>query len=350
VADRANIRPSKYRPPGPASVLSWIHRNARVQLVIPLAIALGLLGYVLSVAVAPRSGTELVAIVQHTWLPILILTFPYLLARAVVWYELLRQLNLKVPWRQLAAAFAVGEMTKSIPAGVYTQNYLLSRLGHFNQLSAVRSTMATTAMLGLETAVAVPVAVIVGLPGAEWARWTLLAIVIAWLIVMMLAWMVTHFWEHHLSPRSHPWLLAGARLAAEFLEAGAELVSLRTILALLPTILYMLIYAVYLQLIIHAAAVNMPFGHTVVVYAFIVLAVVLVPIPTELGITEFTGMGGLLAYGIPASTAAVIMLAMRLLATGMTLVVAGTVLFLTRDELREAKRGATPAQPARASE
>jgi uncharacterized membrane protein YbhN (UPF0104 family) len=60
----------------------------------------------------------------------------------------------------------------------------------------------------------------------------------------------------------------------------------------------------------------------------------MVPIPTELGITEFTGFGALAAYGVPGPTAAVIMLGMRLLATGMTIVVAGALLLLLRDELR----------------
>jgi NNP family nitrate/nitrite transporter-like MFS transporter len=64
-----------------------------------------------------------------------------------------------------------------------------------------------------------------------------------------------------------------------------------------------------------------------------VLAVILVPIPTELGLTEFTGLGALLAYGVPSATPAVVMLSFRILTTGATLLVAGALLVLLRHEL-----------------
>jgi uncharacterized membrane protein YbhN (UPF0104 family) len=73
-------------------------------------------------------------------------------------------------------------------------------------------------------------------------------------------------------------------------------------------------------------------------YALIVLAVIMVPIPTELGITEFTGLNILLAYGLSRPTAAIIILSLRLLTTGLTILVAGTVLFLMRAELRPLAR------------
>ena len=70
------------------------------------------------------------SVVQQTFVPILILTFPYLALRAYVWRQLLQQLGFEIPWRQIAASFAAGEMTKSIPAGVYSQNYILAKLNH----------------------------------------------------------------------------------------------------------------------------------------------------------------------------------------------------------------------------
>jgi uncharacterized membrane protein YbhN (UPF0104 family) len=318
-------------------IRGWMQRHVRLQVVLPFVVAAGLFGYVLSVAVAPRSASQLLDILRQTWLLILLLTAPYLAFRLFTWRQLLKQLGLVVTWHQLVPAFAAGEMTKSIPAGIYTQNYLLSKIGHFNRVSAVRSGAATTATLGLETAVAVPVVLVLGLPGSPWVRWTIIGVVLAWLVVIVLAWTLTHYWRKRLNPERHPWLHRIDRLITEFLEAGVELVTPQTLLALIPTMLYMLVYAIDLHFILHAEGANVAFSNTLVIYAFVVLAVVLIPIPTEIGITEFTGMDALRAYGVSSSTAAIAMLGLRVLATGTTILLAGILLFLTRSELRAAK-------------
>jgi uncharacterized membrane protein YbhN (UPF0104 family) len=256
-----------------------------------------------------------------------------------VWRELLLQSGFIIPWRQVLAAFAAGEMTKSIPAGVYTQNYVLGRLYHFSTRSTVRSSAATTAMLGLETLLAVPVVVILGVPGQPWVRWTILGVVAAWVAILLIVWAVTHYWETRLSPQKHPWLHGAAHLAAEFIGAGRDLIGRRTALAIVPTMIYMLVYVVDLHLILRALGVDtLTFANLLVVYGTVVLAVILVPIPTEIGITEITGLSTLLAFGVPGSTAAVAMLSLRLLATGLTILLAGILLFLMREELRQAER------------
>ena len=319
-------------------IVQWL-RQATVQSVLPVVIGLGLLAYVSSVALAPRSSSQLWVVLQHTWLVVLFLTVPYLVARALVWHELLMELGINTSWRQLAVAFAGGELTKSLPAGVYTQNYLLGRLERFGQLSLVRSSTATTAMLGLETLLAVPVVLIIGIPGFSWLFWTLIGIIAAWIVVLAVAWLLAQHWAATAGPGRRAWLRRGSRLAKEFLEAAAELVAPRTLLTLVPTALYMLIYVIELYAITRAVGVhNVTFVHTMAIYGVIVLAVVLIPIPTELGITEFTGLGALEAFGVPGSTAAIIMLSLRLLATGMTIVVAGVLFFLLRGELAAARK------------
>jgi uncharacterized membrane protein YbhN (UPF0104 family) len=231
-------------------------------------------------------------------------------------------------------------MTKSIPAGVYTQNYILAKLNHFNRVSNIRSGMATTATLGLETLVALPVVLVFGVPGQPWIRWALTGVVAGWIALLVGVWTLTHRWEHSLNPLRHHRLQPLAKLVAEFLEAGTELISWRTLANLVPTALYMLIYVIDLELILRALGVHqISLLHVAVVYAVSVLAVVLVPIPTEIGITEITGLGVLKAYGVAGPTAALAMLSLRLLATGMTIVVAGSLLFLMRAELRQVRSG-----------
>ena len=325
----------------------WLLEHANVQTILPVTIGLGMLAYVSSVAAAPRSASELEQVLSQTWLPILLLTFPYLIARALVWYRLLGQLGIHVPVRQAAVSFSGGEMTKSLPGGVYVENYLLGRLVHFGRHSLIRSSMATTAMLGLEALLAVPAALIIGVPGKRWLFWLILGVVCFWLVALFLGWIVAHNWAHGERAERHKTVGRAARTAEEFLHAGRELLTWETLVQCIPTALYMLVYVIDLYIIVHSLGITtVTFVDTISVYAFVVLAVILVPTPTELGITEFTGLGVLLAYGVPQSVAAVAMLSLRLLATGLTIAVSGLVLFFLRDELSQAAEADSGRAPA----
>jgi uncharacterized membrane protein YbhN (UPF0104 family) len=308
--------------------------RVRISVVLTTLFALALLALVSYLATARNSGSDLWKILQGTWLLVLALTFPYLAARALVWQELLRQLGIKVPWRQMAVSFAGGEITKTLPAGVYVQNYLLARLVHFGSFSVVRSSMATTAMLGLEATIALPVALIFGVPHQPWIFWTLIAVVVVWIVVLIFAWLLVHPVARRYEDKLPSPLRKAREFVEEFLDAGRELITWKTLRALVPTILYMCIYAVELYAILLAAGIhNISFADTLGIYALTVLAVILVPIPTEIGLTEVTGLGALTAYGVPRSTAAIVMLSLRILATGMTILVAAAVIFFLRGEL-----------------
>lgn len=310
--------------------------RARISVVIGIVIALGLLAIIARIAAARNSATQLWTVMQQTWILVLALTLPYLAARVLVWHELLQELDIRVPTRHMAVSFAGGEITKMLPAGAYVQNYLLARLVHFGRYSVIRSSMATTAMLGLETLIALPVALIVGVPGQPWIFWTLLAIVGIWVVILIVAWMMVHVWIRHVDD-GLPQVIRKARQSVEeFLVAGRELVTPRTLRALFPTALYMLFYVIDLYAILRALGINnISFIQVAGIYALIVLAVVLVPIPTEIGITEAAGFGALIAYGVPRSTAAIAMLSLRILATGSTILVAIVVMVLLRAEFGE---------------
>lgn len=314
----------------------WLRDQLHVRIILPALVTLGLLAYVSSLATARQSGGQIWAILQQTWVLVLALTIPYLACRAYVWHELMEELGIRVPPRQLLVSFAGGEITKSLPAGVYVQNYLLGRLIHFGELSMVRSSMATTAMLGLETLLAIPVILVLGMPGWPWLRLAIIALVALWVVVLVAAWLLVHVAE---SAWEMPaWLDRGRSIAEEFLEAGRDLVTLRTLKTLVPTAAYMFVYVVFLYAITRAVGTHrVTLLDASAVYAFIVLVIVLIPIPTELGITELSGLSALVAFGIPRSTAAIVMLSLRVLATGMTILVAAAMLLLLREELIASK-------------
>jgi uncharacterized membrane protein YbhN (UPF0104 family) len=316
------------------STIRDIVGRARLSVVIATVAALGLLALVSRLAAARGSASEIWQILQDTWVLVLLLTIPYLAARALVWYSLLRELNIRVPLSHAAISFAGGEITKSLPAGVYVQNVLLARLEHFGKYSVVRSSMATTALLGLEAALALPVALIVGFPGHPWVRWMLIGVVAAWILLLCLAWMLVHHWAAQWGSGMPDWLERFRKLAEEFLLAGAELISRRVALNLLPVALYMLFYTLQLYAIVRAAGINtISFGDTLGIYALIVLAVILIPVPTEVGLTEAAGLGALVGFGVSSSKSAIVMLSLRILATGMTIAVSMVVLIAFRSQI-----------------
>ncbi|HLH25304.1 MAG TPA: lysylphosphatidylglycerol synthase transmembrane domain-containing protein [Chloroflexota bacterium] len=321
------------RPPHVRRFAGWVRQRADLKIILPTIIMLALIAYVSALAASPQSGDYIWAIVDKTWWIVLVLTVPYIGARAILWHELLEQLDIRVPWRPTLAALAGGELAKTIPGGIYVQNYILARLEGFGELPVVRSSTATTATLALESALALPVALLVGVPNTPWLPWLLVGIVAVWLAVLVLLRLVVRYWELHLAAWMPVWLCKGLLIADEFLDAGAELATWRTARALVPTAVYMLVYVADLYVIAGAIGVHMiTFLQMMGIYAIVVLIVILVPIPAKLGTTELSGLTAFVAYGVPSSTAALIMLGLRLLATGATMLLAAALLLALRRE------------------
>lgn len=309
----------------------WARQRVDAKAMLATVVTIGLLGYVSALAVSPQGGGQIWGIIERTWWIVALLSPPYIWARLVLWHELLEQLHILVPWRPTLAALAGGEIAKTVPGGIYVQNYILARLGSLGELAIVRSSLATTATLGLESVIALPVALVVGIRDTPWLSWTILGIVALWLLLLIVLRILVHHWRIHLAPGIPTWLRHGMLLADEFLEAGVELVTWRTARALVPTAMYMLIEAAELYLMALAVGVQtMSFTESLGIYAVIVLSIILVPIPTKLGPTELTGLTAFVAYGIPGPTAAIIMLGWRLLTTGLRMLVAMAILVILR--------------------
>lgn len=276
----------------------WLRRHAHGKVVVPVLVAAGLLAYVASLASAPQAAHALAVVLRQVWWIVLLLTPPYLAARLYVWHALLRELGLTAPFRRLLVSFAAGEMAKSLPADIYVENVLLNRLAHLDAERAVRSTVATTAILALESVLALAVVLVVGIPGAAWVRWGLLAVVGSRLVLLGPAWLLIRRGLHTRSelPR---WLGRALGAAADFFADAAALLRWRTLTKLGPTALYMGVYAVDLFVILQALGDHLGWGAVITSYAAMVLAVVLIPIPTELGDAELSVLGALDAFGVP---------------------------------------------------
>jgi len=306
----------------------WLRAHLTMRRVLEGMLVVGLLAYVVDVAGASSSLDAIWMIFRQSWWIFLGLSVLYLAARALAWYLLLAGVGIRVPSRSFLAAFAAGQAAQALPGGDFAANYLLARLEHLDERATVRSVFATMLRGGLETVVALPLVLLVGIPGRPWAFWVFGAAALIWLILSVLAVLAIDRWSVGIQARI-PLLGHLRAMGDEFLGAGRDLLTGKTLLVLLPTALYLAIYAVELYVVMRAMHLgNVSLLGALAAYAFIILVVILNPLPVEIGVTEVAGLGTLVAFGIPHATAAVVMLSFRVSATGFVVVISAIVVFL----------------------
>ncbi len=307
--------------------LGWILRRANLRIVVPGLVALALFGYVVDIASHRDVAGELGAVLGRVgWLATL-LAVPYFALRVLSWHLLLEQVGVVVPIRQTVAAFSAGELTKSLPGGVYLETYVLARLERLREREVVAAAVATTGMDVMVGTVAFLAAMTLGLPGQGWFRWLLVSVAGAWLVLFGLVWLASRWWRSGEHPDGPRWMLVVARIVGEAARGAARLVRPAAARPLTATAAYLVVIAVILWLVLDALGLDrVGFAGAVGVIAVVSLANDLLPIPTELGLTEITGVGVLGAHGVSAPDAAVVMLAYRVLTTGPLTVVIGVVL------------------------
>lgn len=306
----------------------WIRAHLTTRRVLEGTLVLGLLAYVVDVAGASSSLAAILMIFGQAWWIFLGLSVLYLAARALAWYLLLAGVGIRVPSRSFLAAFAAGQAAQVLPGGDFAANYLLARLEHLHERTVVRSVFATMLCGGLETVVALPIVLLVGIPGRPWAFWVFGAAALVWVALSMLAVLAIGRWGSGIQARI-PLLGHLHAMGDDFLGAGRDLLRVKTLLVLPPTVLYLAIYAVELWVVMRALHIgNAPLLGALAAYAFVILVVILNPLPVEIGMTEVAGLGTLVALGIPHATAAVVMLSFRVFAMGFVVAISAVVLLL----------------------
>lgn len=310
--------------------LHWLGRGANLRIVVAGLVALALFGYVVDIAShGDLAGGLGEAVWRIGWVTVL-LAIPYFALRTLTWHLLLEQVGVRAPVRQTIAAFSAGELTKSLPGGIYLETYVLARLERLAERDIVGAAVATTGVDVMVGTVSFLTAMAIGLPGRGWFRWLLISVAGAWIVLFAVVWVVIRWWRPHERPAAAGWVRAVGRIGGEAIDAASRLVRPEAVRPLAATAASLLAYAVVLWLILGAVGIgDIGFGAAVGVVTITSLANDLLPIPTELGLTEITGVGVLGAYGISAPEAAIVMLGYRVLTTGpLTLVIGSTLLWL----------------------
>jgi uncharacterized membrane protein YbhN (UPF0104 family) len=324
--------------------MQWIRllRVARrPRLVLPLIGSAALLAGLLAITGAGAVLRDLLDFSPTSLALYLLLMLIYEGVRTLQWLLWLRALGVsaRTPLGVRIFAFLAGEGGQLLPAGNYLRAYLLRQAGG----TAYSSSMpATTATMWIEDAVALAAAAVFGVPGWGWLRpaalLTLLGLAATAALVYALlrsarrpAWVDRY-------PRLRPLLEEGSRFRqAALLLAHPRLLAAQTALGAL----YLAIAALGFYVIVEGLGLRqVTLAEALGVYAFSLAIGLLTPLPLDLGLIEVSGVGALVACGVPASGAVSAMLLQRLLSGGLALLLAGGTALVFARERHAALRGA----------
>lgn len=304
-------------------IARWLGRGANLRVVVATLVALALFGYVVDIASHGDLLGGIGTILSRAGWFALALALPYFALRALTWHLLLEQVGVVAPPRQTVAAFCAGELTKSLPLGVYLETYVLARLERLREREIVGAAVATTGLDVMIGTVIFLTAMVIGLPDRGWFRLLLISIAGAWIVLYAGIWLGVRCWRPQERPLTSRFARAVGRVVAEVGRGAARLVRPAVIWPLLATAASLAIYVLVMWLVLDALALDgIGFGAAVSAVVIIGLVNVMLPIPVELGVTEITGVGILGAFGVDARDAAIAMLGYRVVTTGaLTIVV-----------------------------
>ncbi len=308
------------------------------SILIPILLSLALLAVVFSISDAARVMGRIQGIPIYTMALSLGLAVLYLLLKGALWHYFMSVIHISITWRQLALAFALGEMAVSLPAGIYAQNYVLRRIAGAD---FARSSAATTALLAGEAAISMMVLAIFGIPGWDWLRPSIISLfAVAMVVVAVLYWVrpVRNLAKGLL--RKGPLRAVGAEFL-EMVDSVHLLFNVRVALLSVPVIAaYLLALVTDFYLVAHAVGVtNLAFLQAVTVYLFALAVVLVSPISTHLGVVEAGGLGAMHAWGYTSTQGLAALLGFRLVWTGAIWLVCIPVVVLLHKELTEADEG-----------
>lgn len=313
-----------------------LRRIGHPALILPLLLA----GALLTVAFRLGNLANVIGRVQA--IPIGVMAFAlamagvYLTLKAVQLRLLLGDLGIRLGWRRLILAFAVGELSLTLPFGIFAQNWVLtsSRTARFGRTSA-----ATVIMLLAETCVVLLLLAVVGIP--RWPQTRAVAAVFLAGVVILLV--VVRRYGHiarRLATKVRQPLVRQTLFGLFDLVHGMRRLSGPRVLAATCILTAAYLAALMLAFLMVGKAVgvhSLDFVSAATIYAFS-LAVVLIcgGAVTQIGTVEILGMGAAQAWGINFTDGLALMLGFRLVWTGAMWLLNLPVVFLLWRAIRPA--------------
>jgi len=309
----------------------------RPKILLPVVLLAVLLGVLPLFGDVRTIAALIVAFRPVDLLLFLLLMIVYEAVRGVQWHVMLRALGIRAPLRAQIFSFLGGEVTKSLPVGNYFQNYLLrlSQGADFGLSSA-----ATTLVIWIEALISLVGVAVLGIDGWDWLR---PLIVGGTLVFVFVAWLVYAFLSSTRAPR---WMTerSGTRALLEglgrFREGAAALLRPRILASVIALgAIYLVVAGFGLYVIARGLGIGgLTVGEALAVYFFSLAIGLIIPIPVDIGLTEVSGIGALIAVGVTRNGAVGVMLLNRVLSTLAALAIALIAATFMREEFRAVLR------------
>lgn len=314
----------------------------RPSILIPAVLSVALVAALLAFGNVTAVVTLMSSFRRGYLIAILLLLLAYQGVQYLQWHGLLRSLGIHVPQRAQLFAFLVGAATKILPIGNFFENYLLLRAGGTD---FGLSSSATLLGVLIEVAVSLAGLVILGLDHWVWLRPLIL---IGLAIFLPGAWLA---YKHHHAGTLPAWLSQHrvVRLAMDELRqfrqgAAALLHPAVLIRATVLGAVYLLLAGTALYVVVRGLGIGgISFEQVLAVYFFSLAFGLIFPLPIDIGVTEISGVGALLAIGVDKSAAVSVMLIMRVFSVGVALLVGVAAMIAMPDEVRAVLREKTVA-------
>jgi uncharacterized membrane protein YbhN (UPF0104 family) len=308
------------------ALLDSLHR---IEIVVPVLLAVALLSFAFVFGNLPAAFDRIRGIGAAAVFGGFVLALVYWVLKAILFQRLLAGIRIRPDWRRLGAAYAVGEMCLTIPAGLYAQNWVLRRM---HGADMARSSAATTGVLAIESTLLMLTLVVLHIPGWPWLR----PVVLALMAVLGAAFLAVMGSLGRRRPRLRRGRLRRGRLRSLSAPLFRFLRALRTLgrpLLILQAALFAAVYltALVLAFLLVGRAVGDP-GLTLVqaatIYFFSLgVSMLLGGLLSQLGVVESVGIGAAQAWGYDPTTALAMLLGFRLVWMTSIWVISGVTLW-----------------------
>ena len=298
----------------------------RIEIIVPVLLAAALLSFAFVFGNLPAAFERIRSVGVAAVFAGFVLALIYWVLKAILFQRLLAGIRIHPDWRRLGAAYSVGEMCLTIPAGLYAQNWVLRRM---HGADIARSAAATTGVLAIESTLLMLTLVVLHIPGWPWLRPAVLSL----MVVLGAAFLAI------MSPlgRRRPRLRRG-RLRTLSAPLFRFLRALRALGRPLLVLEAAVLAAVYLAALVVAfflvgRAVGDP-GFTLVqaatIYFFSLgVSMLLGGVLSQLGVVESVGIGAAQAWGYDPTVALAMLLGFRLVWMGSIWLISGVTLAVT---------------------
>lgn len=306
---------------------------SRPKVVVPILLAAALLGVAVTLSNLSRVFTRIAHIPVLSLGLTLLLAATYLICKGLQFRGFLKDLNLSIPWRSMLFAYLIGEVTVTLPLGIYAQNYLLQRL---NGSRVSRTAAATTLMLMFEAGIFFLILALLGTHGWPWLR----LIALGCLLGLMAFIAIVTRWKrlHHGAVRLMSYVKLPAKPVMEFLQSLGLLADSRIFWRRgYLTVLYVIALITAFHTIAHGVGVSrLGMLPAASIYAFsLSIALIFGGITSQVGVVEISGMEAARMYGFSYSEGLAMLFGFRLVWTACIWLICMPIVFWLRGELTE---------------